>query len=464
MRSFSMQPSRENIMSSLKRNLLDRNEDVFRFASMLTYVDGPMSIAIDGRWGSGKTFFVKQVQAVLEIHNRNIDSNEQWSDEDKDALLANCEENLLRELKLNPQIPVYFDAWENDDSQEPVLSIVYEIVKYLGNECELGGAKEIKILDAAASIADLFTDKKASELIKLLKKNDLLEEVKRQKSVKETVTEFLKTALAERGNRVVIFVDELDRCKPSFAIKLLERIKHYFECECVTFVFSVNIEELQHTVKQYYGSDFNADLYLSRFFDLQISLPPAVMKALFAEMKITNSNYDFEKTCLAVINYLDLQLRDIQQFYAFAKKTAYKATHPPSSLFTYSDCEEALRFCLDFFLPVLVGVRMHSPTSYRELIDGKNSTELIDILCSSSELFYALSSRLSIKRSNDNRYGESKDGYARLKEILNQIYEVVFVNPSQTEKEICDMYFSVQTRDDLLRISSLLSATADFSI
>lgn len=64
----------------------------------------------------------------------------------------------------------------------------------------------------------------------VLKKNDLLEEVKQQKSVKETVTEFLRTALAERGNRMVIFVDELDRCKPSFAIKLLERIKHYFEC------------------------------------------------------------------------------------------------------------------------------------------------------------------------------------------------------------------------------------------
>ena len=464
MRSFSMQPSRENITSSLKSNLLDRNKDVFRFASMLTYVDGPMSIAIDGRWGSGKTFFVKQAQAVLEMHNTNINSNKQWLAEEKDALLANCKENLLRELESNPQIPVYFDAWENDDSQEPVLSIVYEIVKYLGNECELGGANEIKILDAAASVADLFTDKKASELIKLLKKNDLLEEVKRQKSVKETVTEFLETALAERGNRMVIFVDELDRCKPSFAIKLLERIKHYFECECVTFVFSVNIEELQHTVKQYYGSDFNADLYLSRFFDLQISLPPAAMRALFAEMKLTNSNYAFEKTCLAVIKYLDFQLRDIQQFYAFAKKTAYKATHPSSSLYTYGGCEEALRFCLDFFLPVLVGVRLHSPTSYREMIDGKNSTELIDILCSSSGLFYALSSRLNIKRANDNRYGESKEGHARLKEILNQIYEVVFVTPSQTEKEICDMYFSVQTRNDLLRISSLLSATADFSI
>lgn len=361
MRSFSMQPSRENTTSSLKRNLLDRNEDVFRFASMLTYVDGPMSIAIDGRWGSGKTFFVKQAQAVLEMHNTNINSNKQWLAEEKDALLANCKENLLRELESNPQIPVYFDAWENDDSQEPVLSIVYEIVKYLGNECEFGGANEIKILDAAASVADLFTDKKASELIKLLKKNDLLEEVKRQKSVKETVTEFLETALAERGNRMVIFVDELDRCKPSFTIKLLERIKHYFECECVTFVFSVNIEELQHTVKQFYGGDFNAGLYLSRFFDLQISLPPANMDRYFMSVGLTGKGFIFEKVCFAVINVMQLELREIQQFYSSAKMVAYNITH--SSSFGNGDkYEDGVDFCLLYIAPVLVGSKIHSPS------------------------------------------------------------------------------------------------------
>lgn len=361
MRSFSMQPSRENTTSSLKSNLLDRNKDVFRFASTLTYVDGPMSIAIDGRWGSGKTFFVKQAQAVLEMHNTNINSNKQWLAEEKDALFANCKENLLRELESNPQIPVYFDAWENDDSQEPVLSIVYEIVKYLGNECELGGASKTKILDAAASIADLFTDKKISELIKLLKKNDLLEEVKQQKSVKETVTEFLRTALAERGNRMVIFVDELDRCKPSFAIKLLERIKHYFECECVTFVFSVNIEELQHTVKKFYGGDLNAGLYLSRFFDLQISLPPANMDRYFMSVGLTGKAFIFEKVCCAVINVMQLELREIQQFYSSAKMVAYNITH--SSSFGNGDkYEDGVDFCLLYIAPVLVGSKIHSPS------------------------------------------------------------------------------------------------------
>lgn len=64
----------------------------------------------------------------------------------------------------------------------------------------------------------------------------------------------------------MIFVDELDRCKPSFAVQLLERIKHYFGHEKITFVFSVNVSELQYTIKKFYGADFNGTRYLDNFF------------------------------------------------------------------------------------------------------------------------------------------------------------------------------------------------------
>ena len=49
----------------------------------------------------------------------------------------------------------------------------------------------------------------------------------------------------KKGNRLIIMVDELDRCKPSYAVKLLERIKHYFTNDRITFVFSVNTYELE---------------------------------------------------------------------------------------------------------------------------------------------------------------------------------------------------------------------------
>ena len=70
----------------------------------------------------------------------------------------------------------------------------------------------------------------------------------------------------ERGNKLVIFIDELDRCNPAYAVKLLEQIKHYMEDDRIIFVFSVNINQLQHTIKHYYGNNFNATKYLDRFF------------------------------------------------------------------------------------------------------------------------------------------------------------------------------------------------------
>ncbi len=87
------------------------------------------------------------------------------------------------------------------------------------------------------------------------------------------MSEFFTEILCERGNRLVIFIDELDRCKPTYAIKLLEQIKHYMMDDRITFVFSVNLEQLQHTIKCYYGADFDASRYLDRFFDFRIDWP-----------------------------------------------------------------------------------------------------------------------------------------------------------------------------------------------
>ena len=66
-------------------------------------------------------------------------------------------------------------------------------------------------------------------------------------------------------------IDKSDRCKPTFAVHLLEQIKHYIFDDRITFVFSINLEQLQHTIKQYYGADFDSCRYLDRFFDLRIS-------------------------------------------------------------------------------------------------------------------------------------------------------------------------------------------------
>ena len=87
-------------------------------------------------------------------------------------------------------------------------------------------------------------------------KADILSAVKTEEDIKECVRDVFNDIIVEKAEKLVIFIDELDRCKPSFAIEMLERIKHYFDDERIIFVVSLNKEQLIHTISNYYGSEF----------------------------------------------------------------------------------------------------------------------------------------------------------------------------------------------------------------
>lgn len=68
-------------------------------------------------------------------------------------------------------------------------------------------------------------------------------------------------------------IDELDRCRPSYAVELLEIAKHIFAADRIVFVLAINRDQLAHAVKALYGIEFDAEAYLRRFFDLDFHLP-----------------------------------------------------------------------------------------------------------------------------------------------------------------------------------------------
>ena len=71
----------------------------------------------------------------------------------------------------------------------------------------------------------------------------------------------------------MVFIDELDRCRPSYALALIEVAKHLFGADHVVFVLAVNRSQLTHSISALYGSDFDATGYLRRFFDIDFRLP-----------------------------------------------------------------------------------------------------------------------------------------------------------------------------------------------
>jgi hypothetical protein len=268
----------------------------------------------------------------------------------------------------------------------------------------------------------------------------------------------------ERGNGLVVFIDELDRCKPSYAIRLLERIKHYFTNDSVTFVFSVNLDELQHTVKQHYGNGFNAYKYLDRFFDLRVSLPPPNLDSYYQMLGLDKGSYIYEAVCKEVIKVHRFELREIARFYQLARVAAYKPTHDSRYVFGFPE-EKATQLCLFCVAPIMLGLKISDIERYNSFIYGKDSSPLIEVL-GSGELAQNLCASLL---SPGQSYGPMQPGIVKVKieDKLNEVYNALFAQDytkGTYEKAIGGISFTRETRDILMRVDSLLSQYADFHI
>ena len=287
MKFYDLEPTNEKVFDTFEKNIVGRNAIVAKFVELLSSINTSCSIALDGNWGCGKTFFVKQVQMVMDALNGTL-SPEISNNENN---IKEIHERIANKYKFqkptNKQLCIYFDAWQNDASEEPVIALIYEIIKqYPSTLPESDGVKEkviesfkelVKNISIQFSCAGFSIG--SGNFLKFFEEheNDFLKNIESHEDIHQCIGNVFKKLLEvneqEKYDRLVIFVDELDRCRPTFALKLLERIKHYFDHKYITFVFSTNMKELCKTVKAYYGADFDAERYLDKFFDLRLQLP-----------------------------------------------------------------------------------------------------------------------------------------------------------------------------------------------
>ena len=85
--------------------------------------------------------------------------------------------------------------------------------------------------------------------------------------------EVISSGGPSKDKPLVFFIDELDRCRPNYAIELLERIKHVFDVNGIVFVLALDKRQIGHSIRAVYGSGLDVDGYLRRFIDLEYTLP-----------------------------------------------------------------------------------------------------------------------------------------------------------------------------------------------
>lgn len=397
MKKHELRATRENLLSTFESDAIGRNKDVLRFCNIISHLDYAASIALDGRWGSGKTFYIKQAKMLLDSMN---DNNSEFTDAEKVRINRGFTQGCRKEfdgVTFEPQVCVYYDAWENDNDEDPILSLVYQICSQIQNEYNFTtdnhfSDKAASFFLIAAKIAEkltplgklktilgdvLNTSDDSKDAIKALFQKDasLLDEVKWIKNVEQTVKSFLETLLPEKGNRLVIFIDELDRCKPTYAVKLLERVKHYLDNDRITVVFSVNLFELQHTICSYYGAEFDADRYLDRFFDLRLSIPQIDRTKYFMDEQFHYSNDLIRDMSIAVADELQMEMREMTRFFnALSMTTNHVRQEQFYPLHSYDTF-----YMISIFVPILLGLKATNSALYADFVDGRNGNILIPV-------------------------------------------------------------------------------------
>ena len=278
--SLELKPTDENIIKTIESNVLQRNNNIKNFVKILYAMNEQNIISLNGDWGTGKTFFIKQVIEVikcLSFENYRID--ERLSD-----FIKNFEQDLKETNTKNQIFPIYYNAWEYDSNEDPLLTLIYSLIEQnpnLSDNDKPSESMKQKIYKIISSfkVGLSFTDNNTGKSVGIelqcnpQKNTPITKDVISIEGLKDTFNQLLDEIKVEKANKLVIFIDELDRCNPQFAIKLLERIKHFFDNDEFIFVFSTNLNELQYTVKKFYGEGIDGYLYLDKFFDLQFTLP-----------------------------------------------------------------------------------------------------------------------------------------------------------------------------------------------
>ena len=257
----------EVINEALMTDMAGRSTDLVSFVQVIDRIEGNYSIFLDAPWGSGKTFFVKEAATVLR------DGNEYVRVENGAGIgLAN-----IANLE-NLHLPVYFNAWECDYRDEPVVSLIETLIdgfaelkgdEKISEDLKESGLAVIKALGITVGPIS-FSLHDANEATFSY---DVTKPLRHDRDIRNRLVSMLDKVLTERAERVVLFIDELDRCRPVYAVRLLEAIKFLFDHERLTVVFSVDCPMLAQAVRGCYGLEFDGEAYLSRFYDMRFRLP-----------------------------------------------------------------------------------------------------------------------------------------------------------------------------------------------
>jgi Cdc6-like AAA superfamily ATPase len=284
-------------------DLLDREEEIENLTQIICKLEAPLVLEVNAPWGTGKTTFIRLWCAYLEQQSLDF---------------------------------ICFNAWETDFAEDPLIALISKLDKWVTNNGKSQNAKWDKFkkdilpkilkrsLIAGAKVATVGALDMEKDYEKIIADfsgditGDLIDKFNEKSQAitqfKDVIKKILDKLPKEQKN-LIIFIDELDRCRPTYAIELLERVKHLFDIERLVFILSTDLGQLSHSICAVYGNNFESKKYLKRFIDLDYSLKEPDLKkyidSQFKTLQINTNYYDLVGLTLCITKIFGFKLRDI---------------------------------------------------------------------------------------------------------------------------------------------------------
>ena len=347
-------------------DVLHREQIAARLTNLIRHQSLPFTISIHGQWGTGKTFMLKRWQQELENHGFKA---------------------------------IYFNAWEDDFCDDPLLAIIGQLSEYLRKN-DTNRLKKI-LKKVRRNAVPLLRANVNSLLLRHLGltvetgtvKNDgidlvgeYLGQARTKGTLKKSLSEMAEAVSKDSEYPLVFIIDELDRCRPTFAIELLERVKHIFDVPNMVFVLGINRDELCKALQSIYG-EIDADVYLRRFFDMEFILPEfdctQFSKHLIKRFNLTEYFASLSESARNTIHLEEFRLLD-EYFPALWSRLGLSLRDVDYCVRSMALVGKDLKprhKMFPWLLGLLITLRLRNVNLYRRLIQGNGwGSEVMDYL------------------------------------------------------------------------------------
>lgn len=304
-------------ISTFEEDLLGLVDFAKRLEQFITieheYVEGSLVLALTSKYGSGKTTF-------LEMWKKSLESKDE---------------------SRNRPLVISLNAWESDYYGDPLFAIISALI-----ECLQDNNKSVKGLVDAAKNFGWFATAIGNQIVHKVTGIDVvaagtLAEKKEgerdqsnqtmpdsfsiyqeRKSAMESLKREIKSFVAASEPRVLFLVDELDRCKPDYAIVYLETIKHIFDIKGAVFLIAADRQQLENSAKSAFGPNLDFEEYYRKFVHREIALPQ-ISNDGYQKMASTYASYYLERegSRYCSMNLEHYRIKDISNLISVLKLT-----------------------------------------------------------------------------------------------------------------------------------------------